>query len=64
MAIEKQKLVEEKMVVDERLGRLIAYINSPDFMQEDEFERGRIMSQRGIMESYSNVLRLRIEARP
>lgn len=60
----QQRVVEEKIQLDERLGRLVRFIEADPvvFNALPEYERGLMLAQRGAMEQYQNFLRLRIEA--
>jgi len=56
-----QMLVEKK-ALDEKLAKLNAFIDGPDFWQVPEGERRRMINQSEIMRQYSEVLGARIEA--
>ncbi|CAN5818165.1 hypothetical protein BH20PSE1_BH20PSE1_01580 [soil metagenome] len=55
-------VMDEKTKLDEKLAKLIAFINGPDFVQVPQAERRRIINQSGIMREYSEILGARIES--
>lgn len=59
----QQRVVAEKAELDEKIGKLEAYINGPKFrIQCDAAERFRLRRQAIVMVKYSQVLGDRIDA--
>lgn len=60
----QQRVVEEKLELDEKLSKLSALIRSSTFSSvvADENERVRLVVQEGIMMYYSEILSDRIAA--
>ena len=58
----QQRVVTEKADLDERLGRLLAFFQTPSFEFMAETERSRLRNQARFMEGYSAVLKERIAA--
>lgn len=57
-------VINEKKDLDEKLAKLTAFIDGPDFAQVPEAERRRMISQSGIMQQYSEILGARIAGFP
>lgn len=57
----QERVMQEKKELDEKWGRLIAFIASPDFERLDKPEQNRMRRQENIMAQYSEVLSERIE---
>lgn len=62
MAPHQQRVVAEKLDLDERLGKLTGFIASPIFAGVDPSEQERLHWQRLFMSGYSEILRERIAA--
>lgn len=58
----QQRVVTEKADLDERLGRLLAFFQTPSFEFMAEPERSRLRNQARFMEGYSAALKERIAA--
>ena len=58
----QQRVVTEKADLDERLGRLLAFFQTPSFEFMAETERSRLRNQARFMEGYSAALKERIAA--
>ena len=58
----QQRVVDEKIELDEKLTKLIAFILSPAFENVDGLERSRLLQQRDIMNALSSILGERIAA--
>ena len=57
----KEKLVEEKKDLDERLSRLNTFLESKELSSEvDETHKELLIEQSKIMTEYSHILRKRI----
>ena len=56
----QQRVVEEKYELDERLGRLLAFFQTPSFEFMAETERSRLRNQARFMEGYSAALKERL----
>lgn len=56
----QQRVVTEKADLDERLGRLLAFFQTPSFEFMAETERSRLRNQARFMEGYSAALKERI----
>jgi len=55
-------LGEEKSQLDSKLTKLVYFLDSPGYHELDRAEQERLTIQRGIMESYSNILGQRLDA--
>ena len=64
LAAHQQRVVQEKEELDEKLSKLSAFIDSPDFTitVKDENEIARLVCQEEIMKDYSEILAERIAA--
>ena len=64
LAPHQQRVVQEKEELDEKLSKLSAFIDSPDFTitVKDENEIARLVCQEEIMKDYSEILAERIAA--
>lgn len=58
----QQRVVTEKADLDEKLGRLMAFFQTPIFEGLPEAERSRLRNQARFMDGYSAVLEERIAA--
>ena len=60
----QQRVVQEKEELDEKLSKLSAFIDSPNFTVtvNDENEIARLVCQEEIMKDYSEILAERIAA--
>lgn len=58
----QKRVVTEKADLDERLGRLLAFFQTPSFEFMAETERSRLRNQARFMEGYSAALKERIAA--
>lgn len=60
----QQRVLIEKAQLDDRLGKLTAFISSPKFIEivRDEDERGRLVAKEECMKYYSAILAERIAA--
>lgn len=58
----RQRVVEEKTQLDERLSRLVAFYDTTAFSVLDKAEQGRLHRQGQLMSEYSQVLGERIQA--
>jgi len=58
----QERVTEEKMELDEKLGRLTRFIESDNFKNVLLFERRRLQRQECIMSLYAAVLTERIDA--
>ena len=58
----QQRVVTEKADLDERLGRLLAFFQTPSFEFMAETERSRLRNQARFMGGYSAALKERIAA--
>ncbi len=60
----QQRVVQEKIELDEKLTKLSAFISSPNFTEivGDIDEIARLVCQEEIMEDYSEILAERIAA--
>ena len=64
LAPHQQRVVQEKEELDEKLSKLSAFIDSPNFTVtvKDENEIARLVYQEEIMKDYSEILAERIAA--
>ena len=64
LAPHQQRVVQEKEELDEKLSKLSAFIDSPNFTitVKDENESARLVCQEEIMKDYSEILAERIAA--
>jgi hypothetical protein len=63
MQLHQVRVVNEKNELDERLDKLLVFINSsPVFETLDAAEKGRLWQQAGVMRWYSQILGDRIAA--
>ncbi len=64
LAPHQQRVVQEKEELDEKLSKLSAFIDSPNFTitVNDENEIARLVFQEEIMKDYSEILAERIAA--
>lgn len=63
MAPHQERVVTEKNELDEKLDKLLVFINSsPVFAGLDPAEKGRLWQQAGVMRWYSQILGDRIAA--
>ena len=64
LAPHQQRVVQEKEELDEKLSKLSAFIDSPNFTitVKDENEIARLVCQEEIMKDYSQILAERIAA--
>lgn len=64
LAPHQQRVVQEKEELDEKLSKLSAFIDSPNFAitVKDENEIARLVCQEEIMKDYSEILAERIAA--
>ena len=64
LAPHQQRVVQEKEELDEKLSKLSAFIDSPNFTitVKDENEIARLVCQEEIMTDYSEILAERIAA--
>ena len=64
LAPHQQRVVQEKEELDEKLSKLSAFIDSPNFTitVKDENEIERLVCQEEIMKDYSEILSERIAA--
>lgn len=64
LASHQQRVVQEKEELDEKLSKLSAFIDSPNFTitVKDENEIARLVCQEEIMKDYSEILAERIAA--
>ena len=58
----QQRVVAEKDELDERLGKLLAFFQSPIYAGLSEAERSRLRAQSFFMVGYSSMLGERIAA--
>nr|DAJ92265.1 MAG TPA: hypothetical protein [Caudoviricetes sp.] len=56
----KKRLIAEREELDDKLAKLEAFIRSPRFENLDERNRELLVSQRGAMRQYSDILAERI----
>lgn len=64
LAPHQQRVVQEKEELDEKLSKISAFIDSPNFTitVKDENEIARLVCQEEIMKDYSEILAERIAA--
>lgn len=64
MAIQphQQRVIDERIELADKLGKLYAFFQSPIFATLSEAERSRLRSQARFMDGYLAVLAERIEA--
>ncbi len=60
----QQRVVDERVELSDKLGKLEAFANTQLFAGLDEAERRRLMAQHGAMFAYSAILSERIAAFP
>lgn len=58
----QQRVVDEKNELSERLGKLLAFFQTPTFDGLSEAERSRLRNQARFMDGYAAVLEERIAA--
>jgi len=58
----QQRVVSEKVELDDRLSKLSAFFGTPTFSNLDEREKERLTVQASIMGDYSRILGERIAA--
>lgn len=56
----KKRLIVEREELDDKLAKLETFIRSPRFENLDERNRELLVSQRGAMRQYSDILAERI----
>lgn len=61
MEIHKANLVREKKELDEKLEKIIEYIQSPNFNKLQPREQSLMDDQADLMENYSDILQDRID---
>ena len=58
----QQRVLTEKAELDEKLGKLLAFFQSPTFNSLSEVEQSRLRNQARFMDGYAAMLKERIEA--
>lgn len=58
----QKRVVAEKEALDDKIGRLRTFLESPKIEEVDPEERRRLIEQEGYMSGYSAVLGRRIMA--
>lgn len=58
----QQRVLTEKADLDERLAKLLAFVQTPTFSSLSEAEQSRLRNQARFMDGYSAVLGERIAA--
>lgn len=58
----QQRVVDEKNELSEKLGKLLAFFQTPTFAGLSEAERSRLRNQARFMDGYAAVLEERIAA--
>ena len=58
----QQRVVEERAELEDKLGKLQAFITGERFASVPDAEQGRLVLQHKLMESYALVLEQRIAA--
>lgn len=58
----QQRVVEERAELEDKLGKLQAFITGERFAAVPDAEQGRLVLQHNIMNAYSLVLEMRIAA--
>lgn len=58
----QQRVVEERTELEDKLGKIHAFITSEKFASIPDDEQGRLVLQHKLMESYALVLEQRIAA--
>ena len=58
----QQRVVTEKAELDEKLGKLLSFFQTPTFAGLSEAEQSRLRNQARFMDGYSAVLAERIAA--
>lgn len=64
MAPYQQRVVDEKVELDEKQEKLLAFFNTDLFRGLDQAEKDRLRTQHGVMGVYSEILHQRISAFP
>lgn len=64
MAPYQERVIQEKLELDERRAKLLAFIFSTQFVALPAGERSRLNLQRSAMDDYSRILGERIAAFP
>jgi hypothetical protein len=62
MQAHQQRVVDEKTDLDSKLEKLRAFMSGTFYKGLPDAERGRLLTQAGIMYNYSNILSERIAA--
>jgi hypothetical protein len=58
----QDRVVDEKLELDDKLSRLNGFLSSPGFASLPDEEKKRLDRQREVMHEYSEILRSRIAA--
>ena len=58
----QQRVVEERAELEDKLGKLQAFITGERFATVSDAEQGRLVLQHKLMKSYALVLEQRIDA--
>ena len=58
----QQRVIDENRELGERLGKLLAFFQTPAFVELSEAERSRLRNQARFMDGYAAVLEERIAA--
>lgn len=57
----QQRVVDEKIALDEKISKLTAFFETPMFQSQSDGEKNRLMRQCFVMGEYSEILRERID---
>ena len=58
----KQRVVDEKAALDDKIEKLLKFLGASAYHDLDPDEQGRLQKQYGLMQKYSDVLADRITA--
>lgn len=62
MQLHQERVVQEKKELDEKIGKLLAFVGGTIFASLDDAERSRLSVQLQHMNGYSEILGQRIAA--
>lgn len=58
----QERVVAEKIELDDKLAKLMAFFDGPTYKGLTEAEQKRLVAQSGVMKEYSDILGQRISA--
>lgn len=58
----QERVIDERKQLDDKIAKLLAFLEGPQFFKLAEGERARLRRQYGAMKDYSQALEERIDA--